>query len=93
MAQLHKNFTFKQVGDLIVRYLAGEVERSYIQEILGIGKTRFFALVKKYREDPENFSIEYGRKKATRKISKEVEDNIMKELKVEKKHISDRKSP
>jgi hypothetical protein len=77
MAQLHKNFTCKQVGDLIVRYLAGEVERSYIQDILGIGKTRFFALVKKYKEDPENFSIEYGRKKATRKIPKEVEDNIM----------------
>jgi transposase len=93
MVQLHKKFTCKQVGDLIVRYLAGEIEREYIQEILGIGKTRFFALVKKYRKDPENFSIEYRRKKATRKIPEEVEDNIMKELKVEKELITDPEVP
>lgn len=88
MAQLHKNFTSKQVGDLISRYLAKEIERSYIQEILGIGKTRFFALVKEYKKDPESFSIEYRRNKATRKISKEIEDNIMKELQIEKKLIA-----
>ncbi len=88
MAQLHKNFTSRQVGDLICRYLAKEVERSYIQEILGIKKTRFFALVKEYKKDPESFSIEYRRDKATRKISKEVEDNIMKELNIENKLIT-----
>ncbi len=93
MAQLHKNFTSSQVEDLIYRYLAKEVKRSYIQEILGIGKTRFFALVKEYKKDPESFSIEYRRDKATRKISKEVENNIMKELKVEKKLISDQEVP
>jgi len=93
MAQLHKNFTCKQVGDLIVRYLDKEIERKYIQEILGIGKTRFFALVKKYRKDPESFSIEYRRKKATRKIPEEVEYNIMKELKIEKKLISNPEVP
>ena len=93
MAQLHKNFTCKQVGDLICRYQNREIERSYIQEILGIKKTRFFALVKKYKEDPESFSIEYNRKKATRKIPEEVEDNIMKELKIEKRLISDPEVP
>lgn len=46
MAQLHKNFTDSRVKELIKRYLNKENERKHIQEILGLGKTRFFALVK-----------------------------------------------
>ncbi len=93
MAQLHKNFTKHQVKELICRYLAKEIERSYIQEILGVGKTRFFALVKNYKKDPENFSIDYKRKKTSRKISKDIEENIMKELQIEKKLIADPEVP
>ena len=93
MAQLHKNFTDHQVKELICRYLRKEIERNYIEEILGIGKTRFFALVKKYRKDPDSFSIEYKRKDATRKISKDIEDNIMKELVIEKKLVEDPEVP
>ncbi|MGM0368654.1 MAG: hypothetical protein ACQEP2_08865 [Actinomycetota bacterium] len=63
MAHLHKNFTDHQVGELVYHYLAKKVEINYIQEILGIKKTRFFALVKKYMQNLENFSIEYKRKK------------------------------
>lgn len=93
MGQLHKKFQDHQVKELIRRYLSKEIERSYIQEILGIGKTRFFALVKKYSEDPDSFSIEYKRKGATRKISKDIEDSIMKELEIEKKLIADPEVP
>ena len=84
MAQLHKKFTDHQVKELICRYLAKEIERSYIEEILGIKRRRFCQLVREYRNDPDSFSIEYKRKDATRKISKDIEDNIMKELKIEK---------
>jgi len=93
MAQLHKKFTDHQVKELICRYLAKEIERSYIEEILGIKKTRFFALVKKYKKDPDSFSIEYKRKDATRKISKDIEDSIMKELEIEKQLIADPEVP
>ena len=93
MEQLHKKFTGYQIKELICRYLRKEIERSYIQEILGIGKTRFFALVKKYRKDPDSFSIEYKRKKASRKISKEIEDSIMKELEIDKRLIADPEVP
>jgi len=57
MAQLHKKFTDSQVKELIERYLKREIERKYIQEILGIKKRRFFGLVERYREDPDGFSI------------------------------------
>jgi hypothetical protein len=92
MAQLHKEFTDVQVKELIERYLKNEIERKYIQEVLGIGKTRFFALLEKYRKNPNKFSIRYTRNTKTRKISESIEDNIIKELKIEKKLIEETKS-
>ena len=62
MTQLHKKFTDDQVKKLIERYLEKEIESHYVQEILSIGKTRFFALVKSYRENPDNFSVKYTRR-------------------------------
>jgi hypothetical protein len=61
--QLHKRFPDKQVKSLLKRYLSKEIESSYILDILGIKRRRFSKLVKRYREDPENFSISYRREK------------------------------
>ena len=44
MSQLHKRFTSDQVRELLGRYLGNEMERKYIQEILGIKERRSFAL-------------------------------------------------
>jgi hypothetical protein len=59
------------------------VERVYIQEILGIGKSRFFLLAQRYLKDPEGFSIAYGRHKKTRYISSMIENHILEELAVD----------
>jgi predicted acetyltransferase len=53
MVQIHKKFTDTQVRELIERYMAKKIGRKYVQEILGIKKTRFFALVKQIKEEPE----------------------------------------
>jgi hypothetical protein len=37
------------------------MDRSAIEEILGISKTRFFALLKQYCLDPDKFSLTYQR--------------------------------
>ena len=50
--------------------------RNYIQEILGIKKRRFFALLKQLKDDPKNSSIQCSRNIPTRKISKDIEKNI-----------------
>lgn len=89
MTQLHKKFTDDQVKELIKRYLKKEIERSYIEEILDIKRRRFCKLVKKYRNDPDNFSIQYKREMPTRNISKDIEENIIKELSIEKNLIAD----
>ena len=61
MTQLHKRFTDEQVTVLLNGYCQGLLARAEIQEMLGIGKTRFFALLKEYRKEPEAFSVAYER--------------------------------
>jgi hypothetical protein len=87
--QLHKKFSNDQIKELLERYLHKKIKRSDIQKVLGVGKTRFFELVREYRDSPAGFSIEYTRKNATNKIAPEVEENIMVELEAEKRLIQD----
>jgi len=93
MKQLHKKFNDCQVKDLLTRYLKKKVEREEIQKVLDIKKTRFFALVKRLKDDPENFSVSYFRSMPTRTISKDIETNIIKELKTEKDLIQAKEVP
>jgi hypothetical protein len=93
MKQLHKKFTDFQIKDLLTRYLKKKVEREEIQKVLGIKKTRFFALVKRLKDDPENFSVLYSRRIPTRTISKAIETNIIKELNTEKDLIQAKEVP
>jgi len=93
MVQLHKEFTDSQVKELIERYLKREIKIHYVLQILGIKRSRFFALIKEYREDPNKFSIQYTRKTKTRKISESIEHNIIKELRIEKDMIENIEIP
>jgi len=93
MSQLHKRFTSDQVKELVERYLKKEIERKYIQEILGIKERRFFSLLKQYRQNPESFSIQYKRELKTRKIPRDIEDNIIKELAIERGIILNKDVP
>lgn len=91
--QIHKKFTDEQVKDLMKRYLNKELKREHIQEVLSIGQTRFFTLVKSYRKNPLEFSIQYKRHHATRSISPEVEKNILTELQFGKELIDNKAAP
>ena len=93
MVQIHKEFTDNQVKELIERYLKREIKIHYVLEILGIKRSRFFVLLKQYKECPDTFSIQYGRNTKTRKISESIEHNIIKELKIEKDMIQDKDIP
>ena len=92
MDQLHKRFSVEQVKLLLQRYAEGEMSRGEIEEVLGVGKTRFFALLKGYRYSPQTFSIEYERRTAGR-LSAEVEQQIRQELQREKQLVEDPRLP
>jgi hypothetical protein len=93
MSQLHKRFTSDQVKELLERYLKNEVERKYIQEILGICRRRFFMLLKQYKENPPHFTIQYQRTAPPRSICPEIEQTILKELAIEKEIIRNKEIP
>ncbi len=57
MAQLHKKFTNSQVKELLERYARKEIERNYLQQVLGISRSRFFSLLASYRKNPQTFSL------------------------------------
>lgn len=90
MSQIHKRFTDDHVKALFEKYLKKEIEGNYIQTILGIKRRRFFELIKKFKKNPEHFTVKYKRRKGTRKISKKAEEVILRELFIDKKIILDK---
>lgn len=92
MAQIHKQFSSEQIKVLLQAYEAGHLSRDEIERTLGISKTRFFALLKQYREDPESFSIRYERS-SPRRLSAEVEEKIRLELQREKELVENQELP
>jgi hypothetical protein len=92
MEQLHKRFTAEQVKVLLKGYCQGMLDRSATEEILGISKTRFFALLRQYRHYPDKFSLIYQRETPTR-LSAYVEEEIEKALLLDKELIDDSTLP
>ena len=92
MSQWHKRFTTEQIKELLQRYIDGKIERKHIQGILNIQNRQFFKLLKEYKDNPGNFSIGYSRK-SPKRISQDVEKNIIKELTIDKGIIKDKNNP
>jgi hypothetical protein len=91
--QLHKNFNDGQVKSLFEKYSKGEIKLNYILQILRIKRSRFFELLTKYRNDQDNFSIQYERNTSNYRIDREIEANIIQELKIEKDLIKTKDVP
>jgi transposase len=92
MTQIHKRFTAEQVKVLFQGYCQGNLSRPDVEDMLGIGKTRFFALLKAYRQTLDTFSIDYHRS-TSRRLSEEAETQIEQELLREKALIEDKELP
>ena len=92
MAQLHTRFTDEQVRDMLKRYLDHEIERGYLQSMLGLGKSRFFQVLHHYRAHPDTFSIQYHRPSPTR-LAPGIEASILKELTIDQQAIQNPQVP
>jgi hypothetical protein len=90
--QIHKRFTEEQVAVLLKGYCQGTIDRTTIEETLGIGKSRFFVILAQYRCNQDKFSLLYHRESPTR-LPAWIEDTIEKELKLEKTLIDDPSLP
>lgn len=92
MVQIQKKFTVDQIKVLFKSYENGHISRTEIENTLGIGKTRFFALLKQHRDDPDSFSIDYQRQCKSR-LSDETEEKIRKELQPDKQLVENNELP
>ena len=92
MDQLHRRFSAEQLKVLFEGYGQGRIDRAGVEEMLGIGKTRFFALLKEYRRNPKTFSLSYERATPP-KLSAATELEIGKELVREKELVEDKRLP
>ncbi|MDR1418058.1 MAG: hypothetical protein LBI80_02735 [Endomicrobium sp.] len=93
MKQLHKKFNSEQVKEILNKYERGKAKRETIQEILGLGRSRFFDLIKKYRQKGINFSIEYSRQAINRKLENKYDNLILNELETSKKLVNNPEVP
>ena len=66
--------------------------RKEVQEMLDIGKTRFFALLADYRQDASAFSVAYERTTHSR-LPQATEDALQRELREEKALVEDKRLP
>jgi predicted DNA-binding transcriptional regulator AlpA len=92
MEQVHKRFTAEQVKVLLKGYCQGTLDRPAVEEILGISKTRFFTLLRQYRQDRDNPTLAY-RRSTSKRLSAWVEGEIEKELMLDKDLIDDSTLP
>jgi hypothetical protein len=89
MSQLHKRLTDDQVRAFFHSYCQGALSRTEIQKVLEIGKTRFFALLKIFREDPQNFTIAYNHRTPA-KLSSQAENKTWIQLVSATKLVNER---
>ena len=90
MTQVHKRFSDADVKALLSAYCNGAATRLVVQEVLGLGKTRFFSLLKRYRSDPDSFAVGYSRSSRSR-LPAEAESLIEYELHREQELVQDRR--
>src|SRR3989338_7864873 len=93
MGQLHTRFTDEQVRDMLQRYLKHDIEGPYIRTVLGLGKTQFFKLLTRYRAHPATFSIRYTRHTPTGRLDPQIDQNIVKELRIDQQAIQNPQIP
>ena len=55
MEQIHLQLTDEQIRLIFRNYCDRQLTREEVQETLGAGKSRFFVLLKEYRNDPSGF--------------------------------------
>ena len=91
--QIHKRFTTEQIKELLQKYLNKEIERKYVEQILGIKKAMFFRILKSYRNNPKQFSVDYKRSGEAKRIAPEIKNNIIKELAKDKPAIENKDIP
>jgi hypothetical protein len=92
--QLHGRLTDEQVAAILSRYVKRELSAEQAMSMLELGRSQFFEWVKKYKNElPSDFSAGYARKTPNYRISNDLDEHILDELRIEKSLIDDPSMP
>lgn len=92
--QMHKRLTTAQAKVILESYLADELAAGHAMDNLGLKRSHFYDWVKRYRDNPDDFTIEpVERTNDHRKIPATLEPIILKELQKEQKLIANKDMP
>jgi len=92
--QLHKRLSEQQVKAILESYLSGELTVISVLENLSLRRSRFFLLLKEYRNNPDAFTIIPPKKTNTYlKLGEKKEKLILTELSKEKQLIDNKDIP
>lgn len=93
MSQVHKTFNDDQATMILQWYEDGSLTLESALERLGCKRSRFFELVKRYRKDPDHFTIQYPKRSAHNKLDTVTEKIIREELKKDQELIKNPNIP
>jgi hypothetical protein len=93
MKQLHKKFTDEQVKEIFKKYEESDVKSDIVCTMLAIERAQFFRLLKKYRQDKDNFSLSYKRTGINQSIEDKYNKLIREQLQQQHKLIQDPQIP
>lgn len=91
--QLHKRFTDDQVKLLLDLYINKTITLQQALQQLECRESRFFELLRRYRESPKDFTIAYARNEPQHRLPKEIDEVIREELQGDRRLIGDREIP
>ncbi len=91
--QIHKRFTTEQVKIILDWYEHGGLKAEEAAERLGCKISRFYILLRRYRQNAKGFNIAYPEKQGHNQISKQLIGSIRTELGKGKELIENRDIP
>lgn len=85
--QIHHRLDTQQVRTILTQYVDGVLDVPAAIAQLGVKRARFFKILKAFRKDPDNFTVEYQRTSASRRIAAHADALIRVELQKQKQLI------
>lgn len=92
VTQLHKRLDNLTFCYIVKQYIQRKLSLEKVLDFLKIGRSQFFNLLKRYRKDPENFSLNYKRG-SPKRLGEDKEGIILEELRREKQLIENKDIP
>jgi len=92
-SQIHRRFADDQVRLLLDLYINKAITLRQVLQQLECSRSRFYQILKRYRNAPEEFSIAYGRNHPQHRLPEEVDRIIREELETDRGLIADKETP